>query len=83
MAVVQLPSTVLSLGMEEIRRWSDVTASQRARWRKRAAFFHSEDLHYLAHPLICRGEEMKRRTGYNAYQLHGATPDLKSVERQL
>jgi SAM-dependent methyltransferase len=47
MGVVQLPSTVLSPGNEEIRHWSDATASQRAEWRKRAAFFHSEDLRYL------------------------------------
>ena len=32
---------------DEIRRWSDATASQRARWRERAAFFHREDLRYL------------------------------------
>jgi SAM-dependent methyltransferase len=47
MGVVQLPSTVLSPGKEEIRRWSDATASQRAKWQHRAAFFHSEDLRYL------------------------------------
>jgi SAM-dependent methyltransferase len=47
MGVVQLPPTVLSPGKEEIRRWSDATASRRAEWRRRAAFFHSEDLHYL------------------------------------
>jgi len=37
----------LSPRKQEIRRWSDATASQRAQWRQRAAFFHSEDLHYL------------------------------------
>src|SRR5437763_6088273 len=47
MGVVQLPPTVLSPVKEEIRRWSDATASQRAQWRRRAAFFHSEDLQYL------------------------------------
>src|SRR6516165_4402367 len=47
MSIVQLPSPPLSPRKEEIRRWSDATASQRAEWRRRAAFFHSEDLHYL------------------------------------
>ena len=47
MSIVQLPSPLLSPRKEEIRRWSDATASQRAEWRRRAAFFHSEDLHYL------------------------------------
>jgi len=42
-----LPSTVLWPGKKEIRCWSDATASERAKWRKRAIFFHSEDLHYL------------------------------------
>src|SRR6516164_11729237 len=47
MSIVQLPSPPLSPRKGEIRRWSDATASQRAQWRRRAAFFHSEDLHYL------------------------------------
>src|SRR6516165_8110130 len=47
MSIVQLPSPPLSPRKEEIRRWSDATASERAEWRRRAAFFHSEDLHYL------------------------------------
>jgi SAM-dependent methyltransferase len=47
MSVVQLQPTPLSPRKEEIRRWSDTTASQRAEWRQRAAFFHSEDLRYL------------------------------------
>jgi SAM-dependent methyltransferase len=47
MDVAQLPSPELSPRKEEIRRWSDATASERSRWRRRAAFFHSEDLHYL------------------------------------
>src|SRR5260370_38367512 len=42
-----MPYATLSPRKEEIRRWSDTTASKRARWRQRAAFFHSEDLHYL------------------------------------
>ena len=40
-------SSALSPRKEAIRRQSDATASERARWRRRAAFFHSEDLHYL------------------------------------
>src|SRR6516164_8696086 len=47
MSIVQLPSPPLSPRKEEIRRWSDATASQHAEWRQHAAFFHSEDLHYL------------------------------------
>jgi SAM-dependent methyltransferase len=47
MGVAQLSPTALSPRKEEIRRWSDAAASKRARWRQRAAFFHSEDLHYL------------------------------------
>jgi SAM-dependent methyltransferase len=47
MGVVQLSPASLSPRKEEIRRWSDAAASKRARWRQRAAFFHSEDLHYL------------------------------------
>ena len=37
----------MSQRKDEIRRWSDAAASERSRWRRRAAFFHSEDLHYL------------------------------------
>ena len=47
MGIVQLPLTPLSPRKKEIRSWSDATATQRAQWRRRAAFFHSEDLHYL------------------------------------
>jgi cyclopropane fatty-acyl-phospholipid synthase-like methyltransferase len=47
MGIMQLPFTPLSPRKEEIRRWSDATASQHAEWRQHAAFFHSEDLHYL------------------------------------
>lgn len=32
---------------QEIRRRSDATAPERAKWRRRAAFFHGEDLHFL------------------------------------
>jgi SAM-dependent methyltransferase len=39
--------SVLSPRKHKIRSWFDATASERARWRQRAAFFHSEDLHYL------------------------------------
>src|SRR6516225_8455308 len=42
-----MPYATLSPRKEEIRRGSDTTASKRAEWRQRAAFFHSEDLHYL------------------------------------
>jgi SAM-dependent methyltransferase len=42
-----MPYATLSPRKEEIRRWSDTTASKRAEWRQRAAFFHGEDLHYL------------------------------------
>lgn len=32
---------------QEIRRQSDASASERAKWRQRAAFFHAEDLRFL------------------------------------
>jgi SAM-dependent methyltransferase len=47
MGIANSSAATLSPRKEEIRRWSDATASQRARWRERAAFFHGEDLHYL------------------------------------
>ena len=47
MEVAQLPSKALSVRKQEIRRWSDASASERALWRRRAAFFHSEDLRYI------------------------------------
>jgi SAM-dependent methyltransferase len=47
MSVVQLSPASLSPRKQEIRRRSDATASDRAKWRRRAAFFHGEDLHYL------------------------------------
>ncbi|MFZ0422358.1 MAG: glycosyltransferase [Xanthobacteraceae bacterium] len=37
----------LSRRKEETLRLSDATASERANWRRRAAFFHAEDLQYL------------------------------------
>lgn len=37
----------MPLRKEKIRCWSDATASERARWRQYAAFFHREDVHYL------------------------------------
>jgi SAM-dependent methyltransferase len=40
-------SAALSLRKQEIRRRTDAVASQRAKWLQRAAFFHSEDLHFL------------------------------------
>jgi SAM-dependent methyltransferase len=47
MNVVQVSPAALSPRKEEIRRRSDASASERAGWRQRAAFFHGEDLHYL------------------------------------
>jgi SAM-dependent methyltransferase len=47
MEVAQLPPKALSVRKQEIRRWSDASASERALWRRRAAFFHSEDLRYI------------------------------------
>src|SRR5438034_225863 len=37
----------MSARKHEIRRLADASASERARWLKRAAFFHDEDLLYL------------------------------------
>src|SRR6516225_9216400 len=42
-----VPAAVPSPREEKIRRSSHATASKRARWRRHAAFFRSEDLHYL------------------------------------
>lgn len=47
MNVAELSSSALSPRKQEIRRRSDATAADRARWRRRAAYFHGEDLHYL------------------------------------
>jgi len=47
MSVAQASPATLSPRKDEIRRQSDATASERAEWRRRAAFFHGEDLHYL------------------------------------
>jgi len=47
MNVADCTPATLSPRKQEIRRRSDAAASDRARWRRRAAFFHSEDLHYL------------------------------------
>jgi len=47
MSVAQLSSTPLSPRKQEIRRRFDASAAERARWRRRAAFFHDEDLRYL------------------------------------
>jgi len=40
-------SATLSLHKEEVRRHANASAAERAKWRQRAAFFHSEDLHFL------------------------------------
>src|ERR1043166_387231 len=37
----------LSARKQEIRRRADATAYERAKWRRRAAFFHGEDLQFL------------------------------------
>ena len=47
MNVVQSAPPLLSPRKEAIRSRSDAAAPERAKWRRRAAFFHSEDLHYL------------------------------------
>jgi hypothetical protein len=58
-SIVQLPSTPLSPRKEEIRRWFDATASQRAKWRQRAAFFRNANLLFspriiaAAHGVVC------------------------------
>lgn len=46
MGVIESPAA-LSSHKEEIRRRSDATTPERAKWRRRAAFFHNEDLRYL------------------------------------
>src|SRR5689334_13674525 len=47
MDTAQLTPAAPPSRQEKISRSSDATASQRARWRRHAAFFHSEDLRYL------------------------------------
>jgi SAM-dependent methyltransferase len=47
MNFVRTSPGTLSPRKEKIRRQSDAAASERGKWRRRAAFFHSEDLHYL------------------------------------
>jgi SAM-dependent methyltransferase len=47
MSIVQSAPPLLSARKEAIRSRSDAAAPERARWRRRAAFFHGEDLHYL------------------------------------
>ena len=47
MSIVQSAPPLLSPRKEAIRSRSDAAAPERARWRRRAAFFHGEDLHYL------------------------------------
>jgi SAM-dependent methyltransferase len=39
--------TALSAHKQDIRRQSNASASERAKWRRRAAFFHAEDLRFL------------------------------------
>src|SRR5262249_31978259 len=47
MNTARLSPAALPPRKARIRRWSKATASERARWRRHAAFFHSQDLHYL------------------------------------
>jgi SAM-dependent methyltransferase len=47
MSIAQSAPPLLSPRKEAIRSRSDAAAPERARWRRRAAFFHGEDLHYL------------------------------------
>ena len=42
-AVIRESSSALSPRKEEVRRRSDASASERAQWRRRGAFFHGED----------------------------------------
>ena len=42
-----VPSVTLSVHKEEVRRHANASAAERAKWRQRADFFHSEDLHFL------------------------------------
>jgi len=46
-AAIGESSPTLSPRKEDIRRRSDATASERAQWRRRGAFFHGEDLRFL------------------------------------
>jgi SAM-dependent methyltransferase len=47
MNVVQGAPPLLSPRKQAIRSRADAAAPERAKWRRRAAFFHSEDLRYL------------------------------------
>jgi SAM-dependent methyltransferase len=47
MSVMQPALPQLSPRKQAIRSRSDAAAPERAKWRRRAAFFHSEDLRYL------------------------------------
>jgi SAM-dependent methyltransferase len=47
MSIVQSAPPLLSPRKQAIRSRSDAAAPERAKWRRRAAFFHGEDLHYL------------------------------------
>ena len=40
-------SATPSVHKEEVRRHANASAAERAKWRQRAAFFHSEDLRYI------------------------------------
>lgn len=46
-AAIREASLTLSPRKEDVRRNSDASASERAQWRRRAAFFHGEDLRFL------------------------------------
>ena len=45
-AIREFPAT-LSPRKEDIRRHADASEDERARWRRRGAFFHGEDLQFL------------------------------------
>src|SRR5579862_192754 len=47
MNFMQPSPVVLSARKQEIRRRTDAIAAERAKWLRRTAFFHSEDLHFL------------------------------------
>jgi len=68
-------STALSSHNKKIRCWSDATASERARWREHAAFFHSEDLNYLK-LLIPEGMRVLQLGSWSGELLAGLRPSF-------
>src|SRR5581483_8891269 len=47
MTAIPSSPSALSPRKQEVQRNADATAADRARWRRRAAFFHGEDTNYL------------------------------------